>query len=92
MSTFTDSDIPRYRKKSTRVVAVKSDHKHDYEKYISVTGKMVRVTSRCTICGRQGKSEMFITKRSEENPYCHIWLTTLEEISAEFPELEIKYE
>ena len=82
-------EIPKHKKKSKKKYKVRSDHKHEYEKVLEISGEinLPYLSERCTICGYI-RSRNFVTIPTEDR---NVLLCNLEEAKKIHPDLEVVY-
>ena len=74
MNNFND-EVPNYKKKKPSSISkskAKSKHKHIYEDCLLIDNENIPFKSEyCTICGKIGNMQWFITEPCKDNPKAH---------------------
>ena len=83
-----ESDVPKYRKKSTRQPPVKSKHKHLYKDCLlkQADESKLHKSEYCTACGKIGNTLFFETKPIENG---YRIMISQEELLEKYKDLEI---
>lgn len=77
MNKMNIDEVPKYRKKRSKRKVSKSSHKHTYEDCLLIYADEVPFKAcYCTMCGKIGKVQFIITKRTSEG--YHIMLSHAE--------------
>ncbi|HHW79629.1 MAG TPA: hypothetical protein GX742_02370 [Acholeplasmataceae bacterium] len=88
---YLDFEIPKYKKRSKKRKASKSDHKHDYSievliKRNSRYGERYHYANRCRVCGKTGEEKFFESQKINEN---YFRVLTQKEILEKYKDLPV---
>lgn len=85
---FIEEEIPKYHKKKGKKENKKSNHKHEYiDCLFLVQEERERINkgNYCKICGKIGKMQFFITKKTEAGSYLVLNNEEIKEMYKDLP-------
>ena len=89
MDYFND-EIPKYKKKSNKKTVSKSKHKHIYKDCLLKEDRTnsLLLSKYCTICGKVGDIEFFVSERIEGTKYYRV--LSDKELLEKYSDYEVK--